>query len=240
MTKPRSLSLRERDLLYPFPNGEGVGVGSRRAMRYTLSLSFMVLATTAAFSQPSGDLFYVPKKHAARAPALIITSCTGATQADIDSNKAIADSLGWVLAACAGTRNHRPAEDNDRDIFATYLKLVANYPVDKSRVFIYGFSGQGAQALMEVFSHPELFRGAVAICAHAGALPLARWEALSGRGFYLVTRKQDWNLMDNIKLHRLLQANGIRDTLVVTPGKHEPRDRRELFRACRWLDRNLK
>ncbi|MCU0607859.1 MAG: prolyl oligopeptidase family serine peptidase [Candidatus Edwardsbacteria bacterium] len=182
----------------------------------------------------------MPKKHAARAPALIITSCSGATQADLDSNRAIADSLGWVLAACAGTRNHRPAEVNDRDIFATYLKLIANYPVDKSRVFIYGFSGQGAQALMEVCSHPELFRGAVAVCAPRGALPLARWETLSGRLVYLVTRQQDWNLMDNVEMHRRFQANGIRDTLVVTPGRHQPRDRRELFQACRWLDRNVK
>lgn len=209
-------------------------------MRYVLTLAFVSLGMAAGLAQPSADLFYVPKKHAARAPALIITSCPGATQADLDSNRAIADSLGWVLAACAGTRNHRPAEDNDRDIFATYLKLVANHPVDKSRVFIYGFSGQGAQALMEVFSHPGLFRGAVAVCAHAGALPLARWETLSGQWFYLVTRRQDWNMMDNVKLHRLFQANGIRDTLVVTPGKHDPRTRRELFQACRWLDRNLR
>ena len=77
-------------------------------MRYTMILCAFLMAAQSLSAQTSGDLFYVPKKHAARAPALIITSCTGATQADIDSNRAVADSLGWILAPeefyRAGTR----------------------------------------------------------------------------------------------------------------------------------------
>jgi predicted esterase len=209
-------------------------------MRYTTSLLYIILSATTCHAQQPGDLFYVPKNHAPQAPALIITSCTGATQADIDSNRAVADSLGWVLATCALTRNHQNAALNDQYVMATYQKLVANYQIDRSRVFIYGFSGQAVQALMEVFLHPELFRGAVSICAHAGALPLAQWETLAGHGFYLISRQKDWNLADNRKIHQLFEVNGIRDTLVITRGQHGPKDRKELFRGCKWLDRNLK
>ena len=209
-------------------------------MRYTILLCAFLMAAQPLTAQTPGDLFYVPKKHAAQAPALIITSCTGATRADIDSNKAVADSFGWILATCAATRNHVAADLNDRAIFATYLKLVAGYPVDKSRVFIYGFSGQAVQALQEVFAHPELFRGAVAICAHAGALPLAQWDQLPGHGFYLISRQEDWNLEDNKKMHQLFQYNGLRDTLVITRGQHGPKDRKELFRGSKWLNKNCK
>ena len=205
-----------------------------------LSVTFILFGSLPLFAQQAGDQFYVPKKHAARAPALIITSCTGATLADIDSNKAIADCLGWVLATCAGTRNHQTADANDRAIFATYLTLVAKHPVDKSRIFIYGFSGQGAQALMEVFAHPELFRGAAAVCAPTGAMQLAKWETLGDRSFYLISRTKDWNLEDNQKMHELFRANGIRDTLAITPGRHGLKDRRELYRACQWLDKNVR
>jgi pimeloyl-ACP methyl ester carboxylesterase len=194
--------------------------------------------SVSALAQQTGDLFYVPKKHVAQAPALIITSCTGATQADIDSNRAVADSLGWVLATCAATRNRRGVWSNDRDLLATRAALAARYPVDTSRIFVYGFSGQGVQALMAVFAHPELFRGAVAICAHAQWLSLAKWETLIDSRFYLVSRWKDWNLEDSRIMHGQFRANGIRDTLVITSGRHEPKDRRELFRACQWLESN--
>jgi dienelactone hydrolase len=207
-------------------------------MRYTISLLCIVLSAVACHAQAAGDLVYVPKKHAPQATALIITSCTGATQADIDSNKAIADSLGWIIATCAATMNHRGVWSNDRDLLATREALAAHYPVDTSRIYVYGFSGQGVQALMAVFAHPELFRGAVAICGHAQWLPLARWETLLDSRFYLVSRWKDWNLEDNRKMHEQFRANGVRDTLLITSGRHEPKDRRELFRACQWLERN--
>ena len=148
--------------------------------------------------------------------------------------------MGWILATCAKTKNHQDAALNDQYIMATYQKLIANYQIDKSRVFVYGFSGQAVQALMEVFLHPELFRGAVAICAHGGAMGLTQWETLTGHGFYLISRQQDWNLTDNKKIHQLFQMNGIRDTLVITKGQHGPKDSSELFRGSKWLNKNCK
>jgi len=187
-----------------------------------------------AFAQQ--DYFYAPKNLNANAPALIITSCTGATKADLDSNKAIADKLGWVLATCAGTKNHQEASLNDRYICATYQSLISKYQIDKSRVYIYGFSGQAVQALLAVFLHPTKFKGAVAICAHAGAMQYANWEMLRDKSFYLVSRERDWNLNDNKQIHQAFLENSISDTLVITPGQHGPKTRRELFEACKWLN----
>jgi hypothetical protein len=190
--------------------------------------------------QQAGDLFYHPAAAKKPAPALIILSCTGATQADLDSCRPIADSLGWALATCAKSRNHREASFNDYDIMATYSALVGKYPIDRSRVFVYGFSGQGVQALTSVFLHPEAFRGAVAICAHDGAMGLARWETLAGRSFYLVTRRNDWNREGNARMDAAFRKSGVRDTLVITKGKHEPKGFNEVIKGCRWLDNKTK
>lgn len=182
------------------------------------------------------DYFYIPKNIKKPAPALIITSCTGATKNDLDSNKAIADKLGWVICTAAQTRNRRDAWQNDRDIMETYRELVSKYPVDTCNVFIYGFSGQAVQAMMEVFLHPDRFKGAVCICAHNGAMGLAKWESLSGHYFYMVSRENDWNLEANKNMHWEFMSHGITDTLIVTKGQHGSKDRRELYNACRWLD----
>ncbi|MDO9026680.1 MAG: hypothetical protein Q7U87_02235 [bacterium] len=186
------------------------------------------------------DHFYVPKNLKPKAPALIITSCTGATKADLDSNKAIADKLGWVLCTSAKTRNHRDSRQNDADIMGTYKTLLAKCPVDPSRIYVYGFSGQAVQAMMEVFLHPTKFKGAVAICAHAGAMPYANWERLKDKCFYLVSRERDWNLNDNKMMHQAFLENSISDTLVITPGQHGPKTRRELFEGCKWLNNKTK
>jgi len=186
------------------------------------------------------DHFYLPKGIKKLVPALIITSCTGATQKDLDSNKAIADKLGWVICTSAKTKNHRDAWQNDRDIMDTYKELVSKYPVDTSNVFIYGFSGQAVQSLMEVFLHPEIFKGAVCICAHNGAMGLAKWESLSGHYFCLISREKDWNLEANKNMHREFLSQGIPDTLIITKGQHGPKTRRELFDACRWLADKIK
>lgn len=197
----------------------------------------LLLAGAACLGQQAGDLFYHPAASKTPSPALIILSCTGATGADLDSCRPIADSLGWALATCAGSRNHRDPRFNDYDIMATYSALAARHPIDRDRVFIYGFSGQGVQALTSVFLHPEAFRGAVSICGHDGAMGLARWEELRGKAFYLVTRTNDWNREGNARMDAAFRKAGIRDTLIVTKGKHEPKGFKEVLKGCRWLDR---
>ena len=121
-------------------------------MRYAIVLITMSLATAAGDAQPSADPFDVPKKHAQRTPALIIASCSGATQADLECIR----PSRTVWAGC--------------------------------------------------------WRSAPTPAPAAGPAGNA-----AGRLFCLVTRRQDWNLMDNIKLHRLFRSSGIRDTLSVTP-----------------------
>jgi len=212
-------------------------------------LLLSVLAGTAfAGKLPNGivcdadsDCFYVPARVAeagGRVPALLVLHCNGAVPRDLDTFRPVADSLGWVEATCHATRNHRSTDSNDMDIVRTIDKLLARYPVDSSRLFLFGFSGQGVQALAELFLHPDLVRGVVAVCPHAAAVPLAVWEKPQGHIVYLVTRQQDWNRADNEKMYHLFNENGVLTELVVTPGEHGCGPAAEVLTGCRWLSRN--
>jgi len=184
------------------------------------------------------DCFYVPPQVAeARAPvpALVILHCNGAVPKDLDTFRLVADSLNWVAATCHATRNHRSTDSNDFDIVRTVHKLAAQYPVDPNRVFLFGFSGQGVQALASMFLHPDLVRGVVAVCPHAGAVPLAVWEELQGHRAFLVTREKDWNRADNEKMYRLFNENGLVSLLWTTPGEHGNGPAVEVLTGCRWL-----
>jgi predicted esterase len=212
-------------------------------------LLLAALAGTAlATSLPKGivcdadsDCFYVPAriaKSGGRVPALLVLHCNGAVPQDLDTFRLVADSLGWVAATCHAARNHRSTDSNDVDIVRTLHKLLRLALVDPSQIFLFGFSGQGVQALAELFLHPDLVRGVVAVCPHAAAVPLAVWEELQGHAVYLVTRKQDWNRVENEKMYWLFNENGVPTKLVTTPGEHGNGPASEVLAGCRWLSRN--
>jgi len=206
-----------------------------------LSIIFEPSFAQKIYCDADSDCYYVPsrvKKLNIAVPALIYLDCGGATAKNLDSIKIVGDSLKWVLASCHRSKNHRNSMLNDKDIVKTYQNLIKNYKVDASRIFIYGFSGMGVQALMELFLHPEMFKGVVAVCAHTGAMSLAQLENLQDHLIYLISRNQDWNLKENLLMHQEFQKNRIQDTLVITAGGHSIGDKYELLKACIWLNRN--
>ncbi len=187
---------------------------------------------------PDSDCVYVPARAArGRVPALVVLSCVGARPVDLDTVRSVGDSLGWVLATCHQTRNHRDMGLNDRDIVRTITKLLKNPRVDTSRVFLFGFSGQGVQAIATMLLHPELVRGVVAVCPHDRAMALANWDLLPGRLVYLVTREKDWNRPACETMFRQFMEHGVRAELSVTKGEHGPGPKEELLSGCVWLER---
>jgi predicted esterase len=210
-------------------------------------LFLAALAGTAfAGSLPKGivcdadsDCFYVPPRVAKadrRVPALLILHCNGAVPKDLDTFRLLADSLGWIEAICHATRNHRSTDSNDVDVVHTIHKLLTRYPVDSSQLFLFGFSGQGVQALATMFLHPDLVRGLVAVCPHSAAVPLAVWEELQGHFVYLVTREKDWNRAENEKMYKLFNENGLLTELITTSGEHGNGPATEVLAGCRWLN----
>ncbi len=202
-----------------------------------LTICFLLASADNIVVDADSDCFYVPQLVDTTKffPGLIVLGCTGATLGDLDSLRPVADSLNIIMATCHRSRNHRSFRLNDSDIMRTYEKLVCNYPVDTRRIFVYGFSGMGVQALAELFLHPEDFCGVVAVCAHKGALDFIQPAKLHNRLFYFISRIQDWNLDDNRFMRNLLRGYGIKDTLVISEGEHSPPSQAELLDALIWL-----
>lgn len=184
-----------------------------------------------------GGWYYLPATHPGRpAPALVVLSCVGGGRADLDSICWVADSLGWVFAVCRGPRNRREFRLNDADLLQTASALRRLSVVDSERVFVFGFSGMGVQALTSMCLHPDIFRGVAATCAHRGAITGADLGGCYANKVFLRTRQTDWNRQDNLRLYYELNAAGIETRLVVDSGGHVPGPAAEILQACRWLD----
>ncbi|MCK5833563.1 hypothetical protein KAH81_07830 [bacterium] len=182
------------------------------------------------FKYPSGPIIE-------QVPVLIYLSCNGAKPSDLDSISFVHDKLGWVIATCGKTRNHRSSQLNEKDIIHIAEKLLVNPKVDPTRIILFGFSGQGAQALGVALKYPRLFAGAISDCAHLGAVTRFDPKASNKQLFYIITREFDWNRDYNEIFHTACIENGIGDTLLVEPGKHEIGPTEEIFSACRWFER---
>ena len=218
--------------------GTGNAMNKKICLVECIFFSLATALTGQKTSDADSDCFYLRDTvhlNATYHPALLLLSCTSATMQDIDSFQNIADSLDTILAACHASRNHQNILLNDIAIMKTVEKLVTKYPVDASMIYLYGFSGQGVQAMMSLFKHPTTFKGIISVCGHSGAMSMAQWQALKDKHIYLISRLKDWNIEENKNMHHLFQLNGILDTLVITKGKHSPPTNKELLNACIWL-----
>lgn len=205
-----------------------------------MSLLLLLTNPNSIVCDGDSDCYYLPSSATVtkeKVPGLILLHCNGATAEDLDTFRFIGDSLGWILATCYASRNHRDIYLNDAAVVKTISKLLKSYPADSNQIFLFGFSGQGVQALATMSLHPELVRGVITVCAHQAALNLTIPELLNNHFVYLVTRNQDWNLMPNYQMYLWFNSWGIACTLVVTPGEHSAGSWQEILSGCHWLNR---
>ncbi len=207
---------------------------------YVEALSETTIPVGVITCNNDSDCIYIPERSSdpkASYPLLILLDCRRANWEVVDSNKRIADSLGWILATCHESKNHRPFQENYRDIIIDLNKYLKLLPVDRDRIYIFGFSGMGSQALITALLTPQLFKGVVAVCAHNQGLDyIALSEIDRKMQFYLVTRESDWNREYNETMAALFGQHGFQVKLITTPGEHGPGPADELFDACQWLN----
>ncbi len=173
------------------------------------------------------------KKH----ETLLYLSCTGGSEADIDTAKIVFDSLGWNIAVCAKSKNHRDFSLNEQDILNLMDELLTFPEVDTYKIIVYGFSGQGAQALGTVLKFPLKFAGVITQCAHHGDIQNPDWDNAIGLSVLLVTREDDWNRSSNEQMAQIFDKNGLNVKLMMTPGKHGIGNAKELFEECKIMEK---
>jgi len=99
----------------------------------------------------------------------------------------------WYDAASAGA----PDPDMFRsscDALSTFLDdASASYPIDRKRIFLFGFSMGAAMAFALTLTRPHAFRG---VLAHSGYIPegthlTVQWDALRGVDFFIAHGTDD-------------------------------------------------
>jgi hypothetical protein len=199
-------------------------------------ITLLALLITTAYCQMSvidmqGNLLLL--QDGVKKPTLLYLSCTGGKEMDIDTSRAVFDSLGWNIAVCEGPRNRRDPFLNDQDIMKLIDNLSMRREVDPDSIYLYGFSGMGAQALGTALQYPHLFAGVLVQCAHQGVIREPDWNGACGLKVLLVSRDKDWNRPNNEMMARVFKNRGLCCTLTVTGGEHAIGDSRELLENCK-------
>jgi len=189
------------------------------------------------FTDSEGNIFALQPESGKQKGTLLYLDCNGGSIEDIDTSRFVFDSLGWNIAVCGKSKNHRSAIINREDILALVDYLQSLPQVNPLRIVIFGFSGQGAQAIGTALQFPNLFGGIITECAHHGGITNPNWNDAGGLPIILITRETDWNREHNERMADLLTQNGLIVQLIVTEGEHHIGDSSELFEACKLMNK---
>ncbi len=185
-----------------------------------IAISFFVAALSAGEIIEDDEGNFILLQQGKRNKTLLYLSCTGGNKGYIDSLRHIYDSLGWNIAVCGKSKNHRDPALNENDILLLVNELLQYPQVDSYGIVIYGFSGQGAQALATALKFPLLFGGVITECAHHGLLNSIDWKYAIGLAVLLVTRETDWNRKANEQIEKVFLGKNLNVRLLITAGEH--------------------
>ena len=124
---------------------------------------------------------------------------------------------------------------NEKDILDFVSELYRYPEIDPHRIVLYGFSGQGAQALGTALRFPTVFGGIITQCAHHGLIKNSNWRGAKGLPVVLVTREKDWNRESNEQMADLFRKQGLKVKLITTSGEHHIGNAKELYRDCKIM-----
>jgi len=190
----------------------------------------------ARFTDVDGNIFALQPMTTVPRPTLLFLDCNGARDEDIDTSRFVYDSLHWNIAVCGSSRNHREPISNETDILVLLHRLYSYSIVDSKKIVLFGFSGQGAQALGTALRHPQYFAGIITECGHHGLIYNPDFKGAYGIPVVLITRENDWNRGWNEIMAQIFSDNGINVKLIMTSGEHHIGDARELYDACEIID----
>ena len=214
------------------------GNNEMRTLIFVLAFAGLITAQSKIFKDPENNLLLL--QNGKMKITLLYLSCTGGKQEDIDTARFVADSLGWNIAVCSNSKNHRNPELNEQDILNLVEELIEYPQVDPYKIVIYGFSGQGAQALATALKFPQKFGGIITQCAHQGLLSKPDWQGAAGMPVLLITRQQDWNRESNEEMAQTFEKSGLQVKLLITTGEHKIGDAKELLENCKMMKMMLK
>lgn len=150
---------------------------------------------------------------------------------------------GAFFASPFDAGNECPMRRRVRIVLDVLDDLRRAYRIDPDRVYVGGISGGGRAACAVAFALPELFGGAVPVCA-SGELREERWlrhRVMERLSVAMITGETDFNRGEVERLRGpMFAAVGVRSRVWVAPGTGHavPKDG-TLAEAFQWLEEGL-
>ncbi len=185
---------------------------------------------------------FLPEKPAApkEGRAAVIFISAGNEPAGFKSFEAACRKQGIVFASPYGAGNNTPMPQRVRIILDVLDDLRRRERIDADRTYIAGFSGGGRVACSVAFALPEVFGGAIPVCA-GGELRDEQWlkHRVADRiSVAFLTGTSDFNRGEVERFRApLLAESGVRTKVTVTQGLgHGIPNDKVCEAALKWLD----
>lgn len=180
-----------------------------------------------------------PKSRNDGSPAILFVSA-GDNPAGWSQLESVCRQKGIVFASPYDAGNNTPMPRRVRIVLDVLDDLRRQCRIDPDRTYIAGFSGGGRVACAIAFALPELFGGALPVCA-GGELreePWLRHRAIDRLSIAFLTGTEDFN-QGEVERFRgpMFSEMGIRTKVTVVPKLgHSIPDAKAFQAALEWLD----
>lgn len=171
---------------------------------------------------------------------MILFVSAGDSPAGWSQLEAVCKQKEIVFASPYGAGNNTPMPRRVKIILDVLDDVRRQHRIDPDRTYIAGFSGGGRVAVAIAFALPELFGGAIPVCA-GGELREEAWlrhRAIERLSFSFVTGTEDFNLGEVDRFTGPMLADmGIRTKITVVPKLGHGIPDGKAFQTClEWLD----
>jgi predicted esterase len=186
------------------------------------------------------ELFVPPAKAKNDGLPMILFISAGDAPAGWSQLESVCKQKGIVFASPYGAGNNSPMPRRVKIILDVLDDVRRQHRIDPDRTYIAGFSGGGRVACAIAFALPELFGGAIPVCA-GGELreePWLRHRAIDRLSIVFLTGTEDFN-QGEVERFRgpMFSEMGIRTKVtVVSKLGHSIPDSKPFQTAIEWLD----
>ncbi|MBS0203426.1 MAG: hypothetical protein JSS49_11040 [Planctomycetes bacterium] len=171
---------------------------------------------------------------------MILFVSAGVSPAGWKQLESVCKQKGIVFASPYGAGNNTPMPRRVRLVLDVLDDVRQQHRIDPDRTYIAGFSGGGRVACAVAFALPELFGGAIPVCA-GGELREESWlrhRAIDRLSLAFLTGTEDFNLGEVERFRGPMFSDmGIRTRVTVVPRLgHGIPDAKPFQAALEWLD----
>lgn len=186
------------------------------------------------------ELFVPSVKAKNDGPPMILFISAGDAPAGWSQLESVCKQKGIVFASPYGAGNNTPMPRRVKTVLDVLDDVRRQHRIDPDRTYIAGFSGGGRVACAIAFALPELFGGAIPVCA-GGELrdePWLRHRAIDRLSLAFLTGTEDFNQSEVERFRGpMFSEMGIRTKVFVVPKLgHAIPDAKSFQTSLEWLD----